>query len=118
VPGSATDDIQDLLCGTTSRQATSGQVQGLSNGVSYNLAVAAVDSYDNVGVLSPVACQAPAASPSTETASPSDVMPQTAKACSLGPGRPSLPLVPIIGISLCLLRRRRRARHYFRLALE
>ena len=101
VPGASTDAIQDLLCGTADRADTVGQIAGLTNNLSYNVAVAATDTYENVGVLSPVACAAPLATV------PGAGNEQTSKACSFALGRPSFPFLPSMALGLCLLRRRR-----------
>jgi hypothetical protein len=105
VAGASTDDLQDLLCGTTGKADTEGQIGGLTNNVPYNVAVAAIDIYDNVSVLSPVACEAPRATVPGHTESGQE---QTSKACSFALGRPSFPLLPSVALGLCLLRRRRR----------
>jgi hypothetical protein len=47
-------------CGDTSGMSTNGEAMGLDNGQSYAVAVASFDDYDNVGVLSDVACGTPA----------------------------------------------------------
>jgi hypothetical protein len=47
-------------CGDTSGTSTNGEAEGLENGLSYAVAVATFDNYDNVGVLSEVACGTPA----------------------------------------------------------
>jgi hypothetical protein len=98
VAGADVSNLQDLRCGSASRAATSATIKGLTDGLPYNVAVATIDSYDNVSVLSPVACAAPAAA----------VSEQTAKACSFAASRPSFPLLPMLGVGLCLVRRRRR----------
>ena len=46
-------------CGDSSGTATNGEATGLANGQTYVVAVASVDDYDNVGVLSQVACGTP-----------------------------------------------------------
>lgn len=101
VAGASTDAIQDLRCGTAGKADTAGQIAGLTNNLSYNVAVAAIDTYENVGVLSPVACAAPLATV------PGAGNEQTSKACSFALGRPSFPFLPSIALGLCLLRRRR-----------
>jgi hypothetical protein len=77
----------------------------LTNNLPYSVAVAAVDSYDNIGVLSPVACAAPLATVPGEANADSE---QTSRACSFALGHPSFPLLPSIALGLCLLRCRRR----------
>lgn len=107
VAGASTDDIQDLLCGNAGKADASGQIEGLTNNLPYNVAVAATDVYDNVSVLSPVACAAPLATVPGQAESSSE---QTSKACSFAPSRPSFPFLPCIALGLCLLRRRQRRR--------
>lgn len=102
VAGASTDDIQDLLCGNAGKADSEGQIGGLTNNLPYNVAVAATDTYDNISVLSPIACAAPLASAPGKSDSE-----QTSKACSFALGRPSFPLLPSIALGLCLLRRRR-----------
>ena len=105
VVGASTDDIQDLLCGTAGKADTEGQIGGLTNNLPYNVAVAAIDTYDNVSTLSQIACAAPLATVPGQTDSGGE---QTSKACSFALGRPSFPLLPSVALGLCLLRRRRR----------
>lgn len=57
VPGEAPPEGYD--CGDTSDTATNGEATGLENGQTYAVAVASVDEYGNVGVLSEVACGTP-----------------------------------------------------------
>jgi hypothetical protein len=104
VAGASTDDIQDLLCGGAGKADTRGKLDGLTNDVPYNVAVATTDSYDNVGVLSSVACEAPRATVPGQAESGAE---QTSKACSFSVSHPSFPLLPSIALGLCLLRRRR-----------
>ena len=49
------------LCATTSGTSTSVNVLNLKNGTSYDIAVAAVDTFGNVGPLSNAACAEPSA---------------------------------------------------------
>jgi hypothetical protein len=104
VAGASTDDIQDLLCGSADRTATRGTIDGLTNNQPYDVAVAAIDSYDNVSVLSSVACAPPLAVVPGQAEPGSE---QTSTACSFAPGHPSFPLLPSVALGLCLLRRRR-----------
>jgi hypothetical protein len=47
-------------CGSvSSKSAQSANATNLVNGVAYNVAVAAVDTYDNTGPLSDLACEVP-----------------------------------------------------------
>ncbi|HEY0467623.1 MAG TPA: hypothetical protein VGC79_25660 [Polyangiaceae bacterium] len=64
MPGADAAGLQRLHCGNASRTTLTAVADGLVNGVSYNIAVASVDSYRNVGPLSEVACQVPQARPS------------------------------------------------------
>ncbi len=57
VPGA--DPPEGYGCGDTSGVATNGEATGLENGQSYAVAVASVDAYGNVGVLSGLACGVP-----------------------------------------------------------
>lgn len=61
VPGADASLLQDLSCGTAHKSALIPVANGLTNGVSYNIALAGVDTYGNVGSLSSVACQVPQA---------------------------------------------------------
>ena len=60
IAGTRVDDaIQKFRCGSAATSATQGNAEGLINGVSYNVAVAATDTYQNVGKLSATTCQVP-----------------------------------------------------------
>lgn len=48
-------------CGSTNKNASSASVGPLTAGVAYNVAVAAIDQFQNEGALSPVACGVPVA---------------------------------------------------------
>src|SRR5450432_1343113 len=62
VPGTQVDAaLQRFRCGQASSTASSGNATGLVDNVAYNVAVAATDTYENVGKLSTVACQVPQA---------------------------------------------------------
>jgi hypothetical protein len=53
------DALQSQRCGSAESTASSGMAKSLINGVAYNVAVAATDSYENVGKLSETACGVP-----------------------------------------------------------
>jgi hypothetical protein len=57
VPGSEAPEGYD--CGDTASTSTNGEATGLDNGQTYAVAVASVDDYGNVGVLSEIACGTP-----------------------------------------------------------
>ena len=61
VAGADAVPLGHLLCGAAQRNSRTVVVDGLVNGVSYNIAAASVDSYGNVGPLSESACQVPQA---------------------------------------------------------
>lgn len=61
VPGADAASLQHLRCGSATKTALTAVAGDLTNGVSYNVAAASVDTYGNVGPLSSVACQAPQA---------------------------------------------------------
>jgi hypothetical protein len=61
VPGADAASLQHLRCGSAPRLTLTAIADGLVNGVSYNIAVASVDTYGNIGPLSEVACQVPQA---------------------------------------------------------
>ena len=69
VPGASAAALQHLRCGSASQVTLRGTADGLVNGVSYNVAVASVDTFGNVGPLSPLACQVPQAKPAPEASS-------------------------------------------------
>jgi len=62
VAGVDAASLQHLHCGSGSKSTLTAVANGLVNGVSYNIAVASVDTYGNVGPLSGIACQVPQAS--------------------------------------------------------
>ncbi|MEO7034059.1 MAG: hypothetical protein ABI548_09255 [Polyangiaceae bacterium] len=113
LPGASANSVQNFSCGSAARDASTGNATGLANGVSYNVAATATDSYNNVSPLSNVVCQVPLASAvsTDDTASTDD--PRTSRACSEG-GRPAArgsrsawAWVCALGCGTCLLRRRR-----------
>jgi hypothetical protein len=104
VPGASAAALQHLRCGSASQVTLSGTADGLVNGVSYNVAVASVDTFGNVGPLSPLACQAPQAKPALDASS---------GACSFAGTRGAAPGFALTTLGLlggALARRRRRNR--------
>jgi hypothetical protein len=105
-PGKMADP--KFQCGTASLSATSGNATGLTNGVSYNVAVAATDTYENTGVISTLTCQVP---------QPVDGFFKEYRAaggaagggfCSFSMKREPMPLLALLGLASCLVLRRRR----------
>ena len=104
LPGGHVDqDIANSECGLATKTATVAEALGLSNDVSYNVAMAAVDTYGNVGALSEVVCAAPLAHVPGEDP-PSD---RSSRACSFSPRRATFPALITLALGLGLLRRRR-----------
>ncbi|HEX2672997.1 MAG TPA: hypothetical protein VHM25_19085 [Polyangiaceae bacterium] len=104
VAGRPAAALEHLRCGSAPIAERRGIADGLVNGVPYNIAVATVDRFGNVGTLSDPFCVAPQAKP---------VVDPNAKACSIAGTSPTrngsaLPLVAMLGSAL--VRRRLRAR--------
>ena len=101
IPGASPATLEHLRCGSARATDLPAVADGLVNGVSYNIALASVDTYGNVGPLSHSACQVPQASADHATA----------KACAIGasgPARPGSALACLMAISAVAARRRRR----------
>jgi hypothetical protein len=75
LPGSTAVDGA-YVCGSASKDATSATIADLVNQVPYNVAVAAIDPFQNVGPLSPVTCGVPMAPGKDD---------RDVKACSFSP---------------------------------
>ena len=104
VPGASAAALQHLRCGSASQVTLRGTADGLVNGISYNVAVASVDTFGNVGPLSPLACQVPQAKPAPEASS---------GACSFAGthgAEPGFALTTLGLLGGALARRRRRGR--------
>ncbi|HET7542610.1 MAG TPA: hypothetical protein VFK05_22220 [Polyangiaceae bacterium] len=101
VADAAADSLGQLRCGSMSLPATRGIAEGLVNGTPYNVSVATVDTFGNVGPLSPPACGVPRAKP------PADAV----RACSFAgtaAGQLGSPLIlSVLGAAFA---RRRRSR--------
>jgi hypothetical protein len=91
----------NALCGDANLSATSGTTYGLEIGVPYHVAVAAVDTFQNVGPLSNLACGIPESD-------------STSRACGCAvPGPSPRGALPVLGFMLALVglsRRRTRRR--------
>jgi hypothetical protein len=97
------------LCGSGQKTSQTADARGLVDGVAYNVAVAAFDTYANVGVLSKLACEVP--QPITGFYKAYRAAGGTAGGgfCSFSPtGRP-LPLFALLAVVAGLVLRRRRA---------
>ncbi|HEY4106259.1 MAG TPA: hypothetical protein VGM44_20305 [Polyangiaceae bacterium] len=99
VPGQVPDGLEYNQCATADRNATSAKITDLANGIPYRVAMAAVDTYSNIGPLSMIACGMPLRSD------------QEVKACSFSP-RPVHSSLGWFGLvaSGCWLGRRRNRR--------
>jgi len=96
-------------CGSASLSATAANATGLTNGISYNVGVAAIDTYENIGKLSTLTCQVP---------QPVDGFFKAYRAaggeggggfCSFSRKGGPAPLIALLGLASCLVLRRRRA---------
>ena len=94
-------------CGSASKSASSALVGGLSAGVSYNVALTAVDSYENESVLSPVVCQVPVVRDPNE---PNQHDEQKSSACAFSRRGQTLPLLAVLILAGLLAARRQRCR--------
>ena len=96
-------------CGSASVSATAGNATGLVNGVAYNVAVAATDTYQNVGTISALACNTPQPVTGFYKAYRAAGGQGGGGFCSFSMQRETMPLLSLIGLASCLLLRRRRA---------
>ena len=107
VAGGSANAVPDLKCGSASKATTNGSATGLTNGISYNIAMVAVDIYDNVSEISNVVCQAPQQAAASAPASPD----ASSSACSvvggIGACDSRWPALAVLSLATCLLRRRR-----------
>jgi hypothetical protein len=102
IPGLPGASLQHLRCGSAIADTFRGSADGLVNGIPYNLAVATVDDFENVGPLSALSCGIPQAKPAPET---------SARACSFagtGSAEAGSALGLLIAIGAALARRSRR----------
>ncbi len=107
--GGSAETVKAFACGSASRESSNGTATGLINGVSYNVAVAALDTYDNQSVLSNVECQTP--QPGAASGLPLVTPDAKSKACSVagavGAGGSHWPALAVLALGACLSRRRR-----------
>jgi len=99
IAGAPAAALQHLRCGDAQANALSASAKDLVNGVSYNIAAASVDTYGNLGPLSPVSCAVPQAKSA----------PQSTKACAFaGPASAphGLALAGCLGFAVAFARRR------------
>ena len=95
--------------GANAPAATAGNATGLVNGVAYNVAVAATDTYQNVGTISDLACNTPQPVTGFYKAYRAAGGQGGGGFCSFSMQRETMPLLSLIGLASCLLLRRRRA---------
>ena len=100
IPGAPAAALQHLRCGGAKVKATVGIADRLVNGVPYNVAVATVDTFANVGPLSLLACEAPQATPAND---------RSVRACSFagaGPAQSAPAFALLVALGAALTRRR------------
>jgi len=108
VPGTRPDD--KYKCGTAGKTSSRGSATGLINNVAYNVAVAATDTYLNVGNVGTPACAVPQPVTGFFEAYRAAGGEGGGGFCSFSRhGRPVL-LLSVIALGLCLVLRRRRAK--------
>jgi hypothetical protein len=121
VPGTrVTDELQQFRCGQASSTAASGMATGLVNYVAYNVAVAATDTFENVGELSPLGCQGPQPVTGFFEAYRNAGGEAGGGFCCFSRHRQALPLVSVLGLGgfLCSRRFRRSRRARVRIGCE
>jgi hypothetical protein len=96
-------------CGGATQSATAGNATGLVDGVAYNVAVAATDTYQNIGALSPLACNVPQPITGFFKAYRGAGGQGGGGFCSFSLKPEPVPLVALLGLASCLVLRRRRA---------
>ncbi len=97
--GTEVEDLAAHRCGAAARTASTATIGSLTAGVSYNVGLAAWDSYGNESLLSPVVCQVP-----------SEKLEQnmTSSACAFSRRGSTLPLLVVSSLAGLLAARRRR----------
>ncbi len=95
--------------GTSSPTAQSANATNLVNGVAYNVAVAAVDSYGNTGPLSALKCAVPQEIDGFYKAYKDAGGQAGGGFCSFSRHREPLTLIAVLGFASYLVLRRRRA---------
>ncbi|HEY0463049.1 MAG TPA: hypothetical protein VGC79_02520 [Polyangiaceae bacterium] len=97
-------------CGSTGKTSTQATASNLINNVAYNVAVAATDTYRNVGVVSnPPVCAIPQPVTGFFDAYRESGGGGGGGFCSFSRHRQPLLLLTVLGLGLCLVLRRRRA---------
>jgi hypothetical protein len=96
-------------CGTASLSATAGNATGLVNGVAYNVAVAATDTYQNTGNISALTCNVPQPITGFFKAYRGAGGQGGGGFCSFSLKPEPVPLLALLGLASCLVLRRRRA---------
>jgi hypothetical protein len=99
----------EFRCGTAQQTSRTANATGLVNGVPYNVAVAAFDTFDNIGPLSEPTCKAPQPVTGFYKAYRDSGGRGGGGFCSFSPRREPMPLVILLGLASCLVLRRRRA---------
>jgi hypothetical protein len=97
------------LCGGAQKTSTGGNAAGLVDGVPYNVAVAAEDTYENTGPLSVLGCGVPQPVTGFFKAYRDAGGLGGGGYCSFSMKREPLPWVALLGLASCLVFRRRRA---------
>jgi hypothetical protein len=96
-------------CGSASATAQTANAKGLIDGVPYNVAIAAIDTYDNTGPLSSIHCQVPQPVTGFYKAYRDSGGTAGGGFCSFSTKREPLMLLAVFGVAAGLLFRRRRA---------
>ena len=98
----------EFRCGTGQKTSRTANATGLVNGAPYNVAVAAFDTYDNIGPLSAPVCKIPQPVTGFYKAYRDAGGEGGGGFCSFSPKREPMPLVILFGVASCLVLRRRR----------
>jgi len=106
-PGTRPED--KYKCGSANKGSTSGTATNLVNMVPYRVAVAATDTYRNVGVISEAACAIPQPVTGFFEAYRGAGGEGGGGYCSFSRHARPVLLLTVLGLGLCLVLRRRRA---------
>jgi hypothetical protein len=97
------------LCGTAQKTSTGGNATSLVDGVQYNIAVAAIDTFENTGPLSVLGCGVPQPVTGFFKAYRDAGGQGGGSYCSFSMKRDPVILLAVLGLASCLVLRRRRA---------